>query len=272
MSGYAFDDVEDPVRSAQVRPRRRRRGFLTYFLGLILVLGAIAVVADRVAASYASKELRSRVVAELNQMDVKYDALDVSIGGFPFLTQVARGNYDKITIDMGGVRLPEQAGRNATLKSLNVVASGVDADTQQVIEGNAKVNARQVSGTAVVTFSTLESLVDYSQYRLSEVKYSESGGGLHATGKANLGAVEVPISATADVSVVKGQFQVKLRDLKAVNMPAPTVVTDYLSNLAQQSVTAQLPKLPFGLTLDQVTVSPDGLAVSATGQDVPLLD
>ena len=64
----------------------------------------------------------------------------------------------------------------------------------------------------------------------------------------------------------------KLRDLKAVNLPAPTVLQDYLSNLAQQSVTAQLPKLPFGLTLDQVTVGADGLAVSATGRDVPLLD
>jgi hypothetical protein len=40
--------------------------------------------------------------------------------------------------------------------------------------------------------------------------------------------------------------------------------------LAQQSLTAQIPKLPFGLVLDKVAVQSDGLAISATGHDVPL--
>lgn len=270
MTDYAYDDE---VETRRDRPRRRRRGgWLTVLLVLLLVLGAVAVVADRVAASYATKELRAQLVSQLSQMDVKYDSLDVNIGGFPFLTQVARGNYDKISIDMANVQLPQQGGNGATLPSLHVVATGVDANTQQVIQGNAKVNAKQVTGTAVVGFNTLEKLVDYSKYRLSEVKYSEAGGGLHVTGKVNLGAVEVPISATADVSVVKGQFQVKLRDLKAINVAAPASLKDYLTNLAQQSLTAQLPKLPFGLVLEQATVGADGLAITAGGQDVPLLN
>jgi hypothetical protein len=264
---YAYDDVAP----ARVRPRRRRGRFLPILLSLIVILAVIAVVADRVAASYATKELRTKMVSQLSQMDVQYDSLDVSIGGFPFLTQVARGNYDKITIDMTNVRLPEQNGRGATLPSLNVVATGVDADTQQVIAGTAKVNAEKVTGTAVVSFSTLDTIVDYSKYQLKDVKYSASDGGLHATGKLDLGAVELPISATADISVVNGQFQVKLRDLKAVNVTAPTAAKTYLTNLAQQSISAQLPKLPFGLALDHVTVGPDGLAISAIGQNVPLL-
>jgi len=266
-NAYAY---EQPRRSA--RGRRRRGGGLTILLVVLLVLAVIAVVGDRIAARLATNELRTQVVAELQRNQVSYDSLDVTIGGFPFLTQVARGNYDEITIDMDNVKLPQQGGRGATLPVLHVVATGVDADTKQVIEGTAKVNAHQITGTAVVAFATLESLVDYSAYRLSEVTYSESNGGLHVTGKANLGSVVVPIAATADLSVVQGKFQVKLRDLEAVNLPAPALVKDYLGNLAQKSLSAQLPKLPFGLMLDAASVRADGLAITATGHDVPLLN
>ena len=273
-----IDDASDHGaqvrRSARGRPtgRRRHGGCLTLFLGLVLLLGVEAVVGDRIAASYATNALHTQLASELRQKNVSYDSLDVAIGGFPFLTQVARGNYDEITIDMAGVRLPQEGGRGATLPALHVVATGVNANTKQVIAGTAKVAAKQVTGTATVAFSTLETLVDYSAYRLSEVKYSESGGGLHVTGKADVGGVQVPVAATADISVAKGQLQVNLRDLAAVNLPAPIVFRQYLSNLAQQSLTAQLPKLPFGMTLDQVTVQPTGLAITATGRDVPLVN
>jgi hypothetical protein len=266
-----YDDGGQVRRSSSRPTGRRRGGCLTVFLGLILVLAVIAVVGDRVAASVATNELRTKLASESQQANVSYDSLDVAIGGFPFLTQVARGNYDEITIDMTNVKLLQQGGQGVVLPALHVVATGVDANTKQVIEGTAKVNAKQVTGTAVVAFSTLETLVDYSAYRLSEVKYSEANGGLHVTGKANLGGAVVPISATADVAVAKGQVQVKLRDLTAVNMPAPTLLRDYLGNLAQQSLTAQLPKLPFGLTLDGATVKPEGLAITATARDVPLV-
>jgi hypothetical protein len=270
----AYDDGGQVRQSSRSRPsgRRRRGGCLTFILGLVLLLGIVAVVGDRIAASYATKALRTQLVSELQQKNVSYESLDVAIGGFPFLTQVARGNYDKITIGMANTRLPGLGGRVVTLPALDVVATGVNADTKQVIAGTAKVKANQITGTAVVAFSTLETLVDYSAYRLSEVKYSESGGGLHVTGKVNVGGILVPVAATADVSVAKGQFQVKLRDLEAVNTPAPTVVRQYLGNLAEQSLTAQLPALPFGLSLDGVKVEAAGLAITATGHDVPLVN
>ena len=273
MSDDAYDGGGQGRRFSQGRsPKRRRRGGLTLLLGVIVLLAVVAVVGDRIAAGYAVKELRAHLVSELKQADVSYDSLDVGISGFPFLTQVARGNYDQITIDLAGVQLPEQGGRSVTLPSLHVVASGVDADTQQVIEGTAKVNAKQVAGTAVVSFRTLETLVDYSAYRLSEVTYSESNGGLRVTAKTTVSGVVVPVEATADIAVVDGKFQLKLRDLTAVKLPVPALVRDYLSNLAQESLTAQLPTLPFGLTLDAVTVRATGLAITATGHDVPLLN
>lgn len=264
--------MTDEMPVSKARPRRRRGGAGWFSLfAIVAVLAAIVVVGDRVAAKYATDELRGELVAELSSHGVQYTSTTVTIGGFPFLTQVAAGRYDDITIDMSNVRLESSTGREVTLPTLHVVATGVEANTADVMRGTAKVVADQVTGTAVVSFGTLETLVDYTRYSLSEVKFTESTGGLKVTAKADVLGTQVPIAATAEVSVVDGALAVKLRDAQAVGLEAPAPVRDYLGGLVQSTLAAQLPQLPFGLTLDQVVVQPDGLAITATGADVPLV-
>lgn len=266
-TSVAYDDDTYVER----RPRRRRRGGLTFLIVGLLVVAAILVVADRVAAKVAGDELKAQLVSELDQRDVAYDSLDVGISGFPFLTQVAAGHYDGITIDMTQVRLRTGDGPAVTLPELRVTAKGVNADTQQVVNGTAKVTAEQVEGEATVAYATLGTLIDYSRYNLTDVTFGESNGALQVTGTATISGVKVPITATAEVSVKDGQFTITLRDATAATLPVPTLVKNYLSNLAQQAAVARLPKLPFGLTLDSASVRPNGLAIAATGTNVPLI-
>ena len=253
------------------RPRRRRRGGWVSLLAILAVLSAIVVVGDRVAAKYATDELRTQLVAELNNRGVESSTTQVGIGGFPFLTQVAKGRYDQITIDMTEVRLPAGGRRVVTLPTLNVVASGVAADTAEVVQGTARVVADRVSGEALVSFDTLETLVDYRRYSLTNVTFAESAGGLRVTATANVVGTEVPISATAEVTSSDGAISVKLRNAQAIGIEAPPAVRDYLGELVQNTLAAQLPQLPFGLALDEVDVRAEGLAISATGSNVPLL-
>ena len=166
---------------------------------------------------------------------------------------------------------PAGNGPVVTLPELQVTAKGVNADTQQVVNGTAKVTAEQVEGEATVAYATLETLIDYSRYNLTDVKFAESNGALHATGTATISGVKVPITATAEVAVKDGQFTIALRDATAAKLPVPAVVKNYLGNLAQQAAVARLPKLPFGLTLDSASVQPNGLAIAATGTNVPLI-
>jgi hypothetical protein len=81
----------------------------------------------------------------------------------------------------------------------------------------------------------------------------------------------VPIAATADLSVVDGALRIKLRDAEAVGVNAPSIVTNFLTNLAQRNIDARLPQLPFSLRLDDVIVQPDGLNITATAREVPLV-
>jgi hypothetical protein len=263
-------------RPALVARRRRRGGNWVTLLAILLVIGAILVVGDRVAAAEANKQVRARLVSELDQRDIGYQSLGVAIGGFPFLVEVAQGRYEQVTIDMSEVTLPAAqltGGRvpTANLPSLNVVAHDVTANTGDLFRGTAKVNAGQVEGTAVVSFATLQSLVDFSQYHLSDVTFGESNGGLAASGNVSVAGVSVPVSVVADIKIVGGAFQISLVKVEAASVSAPQAAKDYLGGLVQRNVSAKLPALPFGLALDQVTVQPDGLAITAAGHDVPLV-
>jgi hypothetical protein len=255
-------------RPALVRRRRRAGGGWVTLLAILLVMGAVLAVGDRVAASAADQEVRARLVAELDRRDVGYQSLGVDIGGFPFLVEVAQGRYEQVKIDMSEVTLPAgqlTAGRVATvdLPQLNVIAHDVTASTQELIKGTAKVNAGRVEGTAVVSFASLQSLVDFSAYHLSDVTFGESNGALTASGKVSVAGLSVPVSAEADISVVN--------KVDAASVSAPSAVKDYLGGLVQRTVSAKLPPLPFGLALQDVDVRPEGLAITAAGHDVPLV-
>jgi hypothetical protein len=147
----------------------------------------------------------------------------------------------------------------------------VAADTAEVVQGTAGVVADEVTGRALVSFDTLQTLVDYRRYSLTKVTFAESAGGLEVTATATVLGTEVPISATAEVTSSDGAITVKLRNAKAIGIEAPPAVRDYLGELVQNTLAAQLPQLPFGLALDEVDVRPEGLAISATGNNVPLL-
>src|SRR5258705_11652571 len=77
-----------PATSAPVRRRRRRGGWVT-LLAILLVLGALAVIGDRVAANLASDKLRERIVTQLQSRNVGSDSLEAELGGIPLPRRVA---------------------------------------------------------------------------------------------------------------------------------------------------------------------------------------
>ncbi len=269
MTSRQTDDLTEPV--SHRRPRGRR-GLWVPLLSILLVIAAIAVVADRIAAKAASDQLRSRIAAELVSHQVSYSSLDVTVGGTPFLTQVAEGRYKSIIINITDVRLPAGSGREASLPVLHVAATGVNADAGELIQGTASVVADQVTGAGVVAYDTLSGLVDLSGYHLSNVVFTENDGAVKANATASVAGLELPIEAVAAVSAADGQIQVQLREARAIGVDVPQAAKSFLDDLVKHTLVAKMPALPFELTLDRLVVAPDGLAIMATGFDVPLVN
>src|SRR6266480_3369678 len=91
------------------RPRRARRRRWPWVLAVVFVLLLVAlVIADRVAVSAADAAVEKRL-AEQAPFGAS-NKPDVSIRGFPFLTQALSGKYDDIEVSGDSLRLEQVSG------------------------------------------------------------------------------------------------------------------------------------------------------------------
>jgi hypothetical protein len=264
--------AQPPVQPWLATPPRRRRRFGLWqsVLGLVLILFVVLAVGDRIAAAVAAGQLRSRVATELAAHDVSYATLDVSIGGVPFLTQVAEGRYKSIAIDMTAVHV-SASGRQATLPRLHVDAQGVEVDTVELARGHASATAEEVTGSGVIAYDALSGLIDLSQYHLTGLAFEDRAGALYARADVNALGMQVPIEAAADVSVRDGdRIEVRLRNAQAVGVSVPETALPLLDMVANAVLVANVPSLPFSITIDDIQATPDGLGITATGHQVEL--
>jgi hypothetical protein len=259
-----------PHSEPALHRRRRRRSLWPLALGFVLILVVLVAIGDRVAAAAAEAEVRDRVADELATRNVSYSSLDVSVDGMPFLTQVAQGRYESITIDLTEVHLVA-GGREATLPTLRLVANGLRVDSVALAQGDATGTADAVTGTAVVSYPTLTGLLDLEGYYLAGLTLEERAGALWASADLSAAGIALPIEAAAEVAVHEGRIELRLRDAAAVGVSVPDLALPLLNALANAVLIATMPPLPFGIELDGLTVTPAGLAITATGREVTLI-
>jgi hypothetical protein len=246
--------------------RRRRRRWPVALTILLVILVGLAITADRVAASVADDRIATEVDKELSNRGFSTASTNVTVGGFPFLTQVAAGEYKEITIDMTEVR-----GERGRIPQLTVVATGVRADAGDLIDGTAKVTAEQVTGDGLVDWATLTELVDYNVPGLTEIGFGASGTALRLRATATIAGQRFPLAALVDFSVKNGVLHVQVRNAEAEGRTLSPLLQAALDELVHRlTADVRLPGLPFRLTVDRVTVQADGLNVAATARDVPI--
>ena len=116
------------VYGSQQRPRKRwgRRLLITFIVLLIIVVGILAVV-DRFGASYAEREISDRVAQQVANQKATSEKPDVTIEGVPFLTQVVKGEYQEIKIELNNFAGPAGDGKTIKMPLLDIRAKDVKA-------------------------------------------------------------------------------------------------------------------------------------------------
>ncbi len=226
-----------PMQQAPPRRRRRSRRWLYLIIALVVVL-ALLVIADRAAAAYAENKMATQI-----QKQGFRSKPNVSIEGFPFLTQVIGHDLHNVTISSAGVNEGpvDITNINADLQGvhLNSSFSGGTID--------------HVSGTALITFGDL---------------LGASGDGPSVTVTAvhgdevtfNVDLDVISGSATARVTQV-GNNKIHVQVISADGLP-----TSLLGSLADFTVT--VPTLPLNMTVQSVKVSAQGVLIHVTGDNV----
>src|SRR5690242_3738900 len=115
---------------------------------VLVVLVLLAIVVDRAAWWFAQRAIAEQVqkTADLTERP------EVSVGGFPFLTQALRGRYKQIDADLrnpavdGGLKIDE----------LDIRFRGVRVSTGDAIKGRVNsVPVDSANAVATVSFVTL---------------------------------------------------------------------------------------------------------------------
>ncbi|MDB1087966.1 DUF2993 domain-containing protein [Streptomyces sp. ACA25] len=230
-------------------------------IGLILlvILGGLAVAADRLAVRFAEGEVASKAHSGLDL----HAEPGVSIKGFPFLTQVVGKELERVDLDLNGFEV-EIDGEQATLDGLDVELYDVR------LENNYS--------DAVATRATGSGLMSYAE--LSALAGTEGGFGLQfGPGEGNQVEIRITVldravgpALTSDIAVDGNIVQMQVGDIPSLEeLPVLGSIPGIESTLRERiDRERELAGLPSGLALSEARATDDGLELTVEGTDVRL--
>jgi hypothetical protein len=252
---------------SETYPRRRwgRRLFISFIVLLILVAAAL-VIGDRVAASYAERTISDRVAQQVAEQKATSEKPDVTIEGVPFLTQVARGVYHEIKIELADFTGPAVDGRTIRIKLLDIRANDVTAPLETLRSGNGDITAGTVTGTGLIDYAQLTELIGQPG-----VKLAEQDGKLVGSAPVTALGQTVTVSGTAGLEVKGDVVQVRFSDVKAAGLPDNALVRGLINSYVEKlAFNLTVPPLPLNLKVKKVEPQADGLKITAGATNVNL--
>lgn len=237
------------------------------FLILLAVLVVGLAVADRVAVRAAQDQLASRVI---DRGGLSGGSVEVSIHGFPFLTQVIRGRYTDIEVQARGVTLQDVQDLtvSAHLRGVRLSMSDLRASVRPDLPVDS------ADGYVVVPYDELarRGLELGADEGLRALSLRRAGTAVGVSATITVLGVEVTGSAEAGVSFTDGQpsLAVSAVDLGPLDVPDSVArAAVAVLNLALARA-IDLPALPYGLELTSVSATSAGVRINAAATDVVL--
>lgn len=222
---------------------------------VLLVVTGLFVGADRLAL----KLVEDRLADELKTSQSAKKA-EVSIRGFPFLTQVAFKELDEVDAKLTGVTT--QDGE----RYLRVNEFEIKARDIKVSDNFSTGIAGTADGTAYVTYKDLTDA--------AEEEVTVGYGGAAQEGKAKVkvtGKIEVPLigreverSTTSTISVENGDtLRLHADAIPGANVPG-------LEEIIRKRIdyTRKIDGVPDGVTLSAVEATQEGVGLNFSGKDV----
>jgi hypothetical protein len=253
-----------------VAARRRAKVGITLVVLLIILVGVLAIV-DRVAAGVAENRITDETKAQLAANEVTYEGdPHVKINGFPFLTQVIAGEYQKITIELDRPQV-----NNVKLDTLIVEAKSIKADAQDLMNGKGDVTAGIVTGNASMSWDNVRPLLEVAGMPAatdpSQVDLKVVNNKIEMRVPISFQGFNATIIAKGSMIVEAGKVRLKLESVSTDQGSLPAQVNNLIKTYQNRlQVTVKLPGLPYNLVVNSVQTTDAGLLVTASAADVKL--
>ena len=235
---------------------------LRVLLIVVVILGVLFVVVDRVAVHFAEGQAADKLKTTENLASTP----DVSIKGFPFLTQVASGELDDVEV---GIKDYEAAtGRGS--KKIRIDDLQADMKGVRFSGDYSSATAADATGTATIAYDELLKAAKSEPtdigfgFKARVVGLSDGGNGKI---KVTVSIAGQRIPVLSSVSVTNNKVQVhadSLPKLAGISLLESRIraITDF-----EQKIDG----LPGGIRLEKVEAAQDGVDISVTGSGVRLV-
>lgn len=238
---------QQEVQGPPATLRRRRRSGPRIALITVLAIFVLLVVGDFAARGYTENQMASQVQSSLGLSGKP----KVTIGGFPFLTQLAARDFKTVNVTASDETIKSGGAGSGLLEiaSLNAALHGMH------IHSLNSATIDQFNATALITFAELANAGGIPQ-------------GIHLSGngpnqiKATVSILGFTDSATAQVTQ-SGPNQINVHVTDFGGIP-----TSALGSLANFNIT--IPNLPAGVSIQSVSVTQQGVQITAVGHDTTL--
>lgn len=238
---------------------------LRILLIVVVILGGLFVIADRVAVHFAEGEVADKLKTTENLAVTP----DVSIKGFPFLTQVAGGELDDVEVGIAGYEADTGTDAGTVrIDDLRASMKGV------AFSGDySSATAATAAGTASVAYDQLMKAAKSQETELGlgvtakVVGLSDGGDGKIKVTIEFSGTLDQTVSVLGTVTVVDGDT-VRVR---ADSIPSFGNLT--LADSDVRSITdfeQKIDGLPGGIQLDKVEAGKNGVEITVKGSNVKL--
>ncbi|WP_329614795.1 DUF2993 domain-containing protein [Streptomyces brevispora] len=224
---------------------------LRILLVFVVVLGGVFIAVDRAAVYFAESLVADRVKVS----GAEIGSTDVSIKGFPFLTQVAGSELDEVDVKISGIET------SANGRSLRINRMNAELHQVRLTNGFSGVTAARATGTAVVSYEDLTKAAGEDV----AIEYGANGK-VKVTGAVTLLGRTISRSVLSTVSLADGH---------TVRVHADKVPGEGIPGLERRvrertDFEREIGGLPNGLKLETIRPTAAGLEISVTGTDVAL--
>ncbi len=219
-------------------------------IGLIVLVGLV-IAADRIGLHVAQDQIAKNIASQ-GEMDHRPQ---VSIKGFPFLTQALRGKYSEIDVNVGDVT---QYG--VRLKDSQVTLKGVHAPISDAVHGDAsKIVADTATSVATVGYDEVDKAAPKGMTVVAK------GKALQVHGPVTFLGLSRTVTATVAVTPAGRSVRVLPQTVKTGGTTIPVA-------LIQQAFSFTVPVrgLPLGAKITNVSVQSNGLRVGTTAENIKL--
>jgi len=241
---------QDPAyrNPGPARPPRRGHALRNTIIVLVALL-VVLVALDRAAVFF----VQGKIASEIQDQGFPSKP-DVTVHGFPFLTQVISRHFQDVQISSKPVREGP-----VVIQSINANMSDVRMNS-----GYSAGTVGHLSGHGVITFGSLSNALgsvvggDLSSL-IGNTGLTLKPAGKHEV-KASIDVLVASGSATWRITRVNGR-EINVRLVSSNGLPAQLL--DSVRN-----ITVPVPQLPLGMKIQSVIVTPSGISIRVTGNNV----